>query len=191
MVCITKKQARLSVSVLASTNSVVTDSVLRLWLRWFQSRTRSRYWDSEKSSLGLGINIETQKNPVLVSKLRIRKLQSRNQSQNRDSKNTSLGLSLKSLNSVSLITDLTLDNCSHFEFSFKYFGCCYICPRGSCPRIPWSKGTNVQGTVVQGDFGSSRLLSTETFTSDKLAQIIFYILYWMLWYWLIIKWQKK
>ena len=35
-----------------------------------------------------------------------------------------------------------------------------------------SKGTNVQGTVVQGDFGPRRLLSKEAFTSDKLAQII-------------------
>ena len=30
-----------------------------------------------------------------------------------------------------------------------------------------------QGTVVQGDFGSRRLLSKEAFTSDKLAQISF------------------
>ena len=175
MVCITIKQskARLSVSVLASTNSVVADSVLRLWLRWFQSRTRSRYWDSEKSSLGLGINIETQKNPVLVlvSKLRIRKLQSRTRSQNRDSKNTSLGLSLKSLNSVSLITDLSLDNCSHFEFSFKFFGCCYICPRGSCPKTPLSRGTKVQRTIFKGNFGPRRLFSKETFTNEKIAQI--------------------
>ena len=52
-------------------------------------------------------------------------------------------------------------------------GCCHICPRDSCPRRPWSKGTNVQGTVVQGDFGPRRLLSKEAFTSDKLAQIIF------------------
>ena len=32
----------------------------------------------------------------------------------------------------------------------------------------------VQGTVVQGDFGPRRLLSKEAFTSDKLAQIIFF-----------------
>ena len=47
------------------------------------------------------------------------------------------------------------------------FRCCH-----SCPRRPWSKGTNVQGTVVQGDFGPRRLLSKKAFTSDKLAQII-------------------
>ena len=70
-------------------------------------------------------------------------------------------------------------------------GCCHICPRDSCPRRPWSKGTNVQGTVVKGDFGPRRLLSKEAFTIDKLAQIIFFILYWMLRYWLIIKWQKN
>ena len=69
--------------------------------------------------------------------------------------------------------------------------CCHICPRDSCPRRPWSKGTNVQGTVVQGDFGPRRLLSKEAFTSDKLAQIIFFILYWILRYWLIIKWQNN
>ena len=37
--------------------------------------------------------------------------------------------------------------------------------------------TFVQGTVVQGDFGPMRLLSKEAFTSDKLAQIFFFILY--------------
>ena len=37
--------------------------------------------------------------------------------------------------------------------------------------------TFVQGTVVQGDFGPRRLLSMEAFTSDKLAQIFFFILY--------------
>ena len=35
------------------------------------------------------------------------------------------------------------------------------------------KGTNVQGTDVQGDFGPRRLMSKEAFTSDKLAQNIF------------------
>ena len=50
--------------------------------------------------------------------------------------------------------------------------CCYICPRESCPRRPWSKGTNVQETVVQRDFGPRRLLSKEAFISDKRAQII-------------------
>ena len=55
--------------------------------------------------------------------------------------------------------------------------CCYICPRDSCPRIPLSKGTDVQGTVVQIDFGPRRLLSKEAFTSDKIAQIIFFIFY--------------
>ena len=34
--------------------------------------------------------------------------------------------------------------------------------------------TFVQGTVVQGDIGPRRLLSKEVFTSDKLAQIIFF-----------------
>ena len=53
-------------------------------------------------------------------------------------------------------------------------GCCNICPRDSCPRRPWSKGINVQGTVFQGDFGPRRLLSKEAFTSDKFAQIIFF-----------------
>ena len=53
-------------------------------------------------------------------------------------------------------------------------GCCYICPRASCPRRPWSKVSRVQGTVVQGDFGPRKLLSKEAFTSDKLAQIILF-----------------
>ena len=42
------------------------------------------------------------------------------------------------------------------------------------PRRPWSQGTNIQGTVVQGDFGPRRLLSKEAFTSDKLAQLFFF-----------------
>ena len=46
-----------------------------------------------------------------------------------------------------------------------------------CPRRQMSKET-----VVQGDFGPRRLLSKEAFTSDKLAHIIFFILYWMLLY---------
>ena len=69
--------------------------------------------------------------------------------------------------------------------------CCHICPRDSYPRRPGSKGTNVQGTVVQWDFGPRRLLSKEAFTSDKLAQIIFFLLYWISRYWLIIKWRKN
>ena len=40
---------------------------------------------------------------------------------------------------------------------------------------PLYKGTTVQGTVYQGDFGPRRLLSKEVFTSDKLAQIIFFL----------------
>ena len=35
--------------------------------------------------------------------------------------------------------------------------------------IHLSKGTDVQGTFVQGDFGPKRLLSKEAFTSDKLS----------------------
>ena len=38
---------------------------------------------------------------------------------------------------------------------------------------PLSKGTNVQGTVVQGDFGPRRHLSKEALTSDKVAKVIF------------------
>ena len=49
-------------------------------------------------------------------------------------------------------------------------GCCHICPRDSFPRRPWSKGTTVQWTVVQGDFGQRRLLSKEAFTSEKLVK---------------------
>ena len=52
--------------------------------------------------------------------------------------------------------------------------CCYICPSDSCPRRPWSKGANVQGAVIRGDFGPMRLLSNEAFTSNKLVQIIFF-----------------
>ena len=50
------------------------------------------------------------------------------------------------------------------------------------PRGQMSKGTNVQGTVVQGYFGPRRLLSKKAFTCDKLAQIIFFILHWILQY---------
>ena len=60
----------------------------------------------------------------------------------------------------------------------------------SCPRRPLSKGTNVHGTVVQGDFGPRRLLSKEAITSDKLAQIIFSLLYWIFCYWTKVPWTK-
>ena len=36
------------------------------------------------------------------------------------------------------------------------------------------RGQIYKGTVVQRDFGPRRLLSKEAFTSDKLAQIIFF-----------------
>ena len=86
-----------------------------------------------------------------------------------------------SLSKVGLVAQLN---------KFRYFkqsrssevGCCHICPRDSCPRRPLSKGTNVQGTVVKGNFGPMRLLSKEAFTIDKHAQIIFFILYWILRY---------
>ena len=35
--------------------------------------------------------------------------------------------------------------------------------------------TFVQGTVVQDDFGPMTLLSKEAFTSDKIAQITFFL----------------
>ena len=40
-------------------------------------------------------------------------------------------------------------------FIFKVVSnrCCYICPRDSCARRPFFKETDVQGTVVRGDFG--------------------------------------
>ena len=52
-----------------------------------------------------------------------------------------------------------------------WVGCCHICPRDCCPRRPWSKGTNVQGTVVQGDFCPRKLLPV-----ISLLKLFFYSL---------------
>ena len=59
------------------TFSVLVSS-LRLIL--FQSRSRSRHWDQDLSSLGLGLVIETQTFLVSVSSLRLRHFQSRSRS---------------------------------------------------------------------------------------------------------------
>ena len=107
---------------------MVSDSVSRLRLWSFQSRNWSQYWDSDKSSLGLGLNIATQKNPVSVSvsKLRLRKLQSRTRFWNWDWKNTSFSLDLESPNLVLLITDLALDKmqsnktCARLVYRWNY-----------------------------------------------------------------------
>ena len=48
--------------------------------------------------------------------------------------------------------------------------------KGQLSKETMVQMTNVQGTVVQGDFGPRRLLSKEAFTIDKLAHIIFYSL---------------
>ena len=44
--------------------------------------------------------------------------------------------------------------------------------KGQLSRDTFVQGSDVQGTVVQVDFGSRRILSKEAFPSDKLAQII-------------------
>ena len=75
----------------------VLDSVSKLRLGKIESRTHSRNGDSEIYSLGLGLQIETQKIWVSdsVSQLRLWKIQFRSQSQNWDSENLSLGPGLK------------------------------------------------------------------------------------------------
>ena len=75
----------------------VSESVSKLRLGKIESWTRSRIWDSEIYSLGLGLEIETLKFTVSdsVSKLRLRKFESRTRSRNWDSENFSLGLGLK------------------------------------------------------------------------------------------------
>ena len=57
---------------------------------------------------------------------------------------------------------------------------CKVLPhlsKGQLSKETLVQGDKVQGTVVQGDFGPGRLLSKKAFTSDRLAQIIFFIFY--------------
>ena len=75
---------------------VVSVSVSTLRLKPFQSRSRSRHWDSDLFSLGLGLVIETHtfSVSVSVSSLRPRPFQSRSRSRHWDSDIFSLGLGL-------------------------------------------------------------------------------------------------
>ena len=81
-------------NLLVSSFIVSTTFVLVSMFLW--SRSRSRLWDSDHFSLGLGLVIETQTFlvSVSVSSLRLRPFQSRSRSRHWDSDLSSLGLGL-------------------------------------------------------------------------------------------------
>ena len=85
-------------------------------------------------------------------------------------------------------TQQQLVSFSYVIYYFMNIGGTCCCFSSSVGDSKFVLGTDVQGElsprgqISKGDFCPRRLFSKEAFNSDKLARIIFFILYWILRY---------